>query len=97
LRQWCRGEILDEYIRLFDQITQHSFARCMAQIHPQALLAAVVLHPVGALPTHDRCHTAALVATWRFNFDDLGTHPCEHQADSRASLVTPCINDPDIP
>ena len=58
-RAW--PEVLEQYVGDADEVTQYSLALIPAEIDREALLAAVVLDPVGALALDDRAVAAAFV------------------------------------
>ena len=80
-------EVLEEDVGHPDQIAQHLLALVGPEVDREALLPAVVLDPVGALPPHHRAVGPALVAVQRLDLYHLGAQAGEHQRAPGPGLV----------
>ena len=81
------AEVLQEDVGDFDQLAEDLLALVGAEVDGEALLATVVLHPVGGLPANAGAVCSALVAAHRLHLDNLGAHAGEHQGAAGASLI----------
>src|SRR5262249_2139762 len=66
-----------------------------AQVHAHALLAAVVLDPVGTLLGDPRRVIAGLLAPDALDLDDLGSQPGEHLSAARPRLMASQVDHAD--
>ena len=88
-------EVLEEQVRDLHKVTQDVLASLVPQIDGQALLAGVVLDPVGALAVDDGAVAPAFVALEPFDFDDLSAHAGEHEGAPGTGLVAAKVQQPD--
>src|SRR6476619_5765199 len=89
------AEVLYEHVRHFDQLAQGGLPVLHAQVHAHALLAAVVLHPVGTLLPYPRRVVTRLLAANAFDLDDFRAQPRHHLRASRSCLMTAEIDHTD--
>ena len=61
----------------------------LPQVHAQALFAAVVLHPVGALFADIRPVVAGFLATEALDLNDFGSQAGEYLGAPGSSLMAP--------
>src|SRR5262249_38353327 len=94
-RNGARTKVLDQNIRDLDQLTHDLLALLVAHVEAQALLAAVVLHPIGALAAHKWPPTTTLIATGRLDLNDLSPQTRQHKTNARPGLVAPQIQNSD--
>ena len=81
-------EVLEEEVGLFHEVSEDFLALVGSEVDGEALLAGVVLYPVGALSPDSGAVAAAFVSAEGFYLDDFGAHSREHEGAAGASLVS---------
>jgi hypothetical protein len=86
---------LHEHVGDPDQLAQGRLGFLLAQVHAQALLAAVVLDPVRALLADPGRVVPGFLATEALDLDDLRPHAGEHLGATGPSLMAAQIDHAD--
>ena len=81
------AEVLHQHVGHLDQLPQNLLGLVTAQVDGEALLAAVVLHPVGALAVGVGAVKAGFLALQPLNLDYLGPQACQHLGATGSCLV----------
>jgi hypothetical protein len=89
------AEVLDEHVGHLDQLAQGRLRFLLAQVHAQALLAAVVLDPVRALLADPRPVVPRFLATEALDLDDFRAQTSEHLGATGPCLVATQVDHAD--
>ena len=87
------AEVLEDDIGNLDQFPQGFLALLLPQVHTQRLLAAVILHPIGALFPHPGAVIAGFLAAQPLHLDNFGPQPGQHLGAARPGLMPAQVND----
>src|SRR6185436_9908025 len=90
-----RAEVLHEHVGNPDQLAQGRLGFLLAQVHAQALLAAVVLDPVRALLADPGRVVAGFLATEALDLDDLGPQAGQHLGATGPGLMAAQVDHAD--
>ena len=83
---------MQQHVRNFDQLAQGGLPLLLPQVHAQALFAAVVLHPVGALFADPRSVVAGFLAPQALNLNDFGPQASQHLGAPGSGLMAAQVN-----
>ena len=87
----ARPEVLHQHVRHLDQLPQNLLGLVATQVDGKALLAAVVLGPVGALPVGIRPVIARLLPLQPLHLDNLSPQAGQHLGAPRPRLMPPQV------